>query len=51
MLPKSMHVAGSLTGELAEADRGGDATVLQARHHNRQVAVKTIRIAISNFGK
>ena len=51
MLPNSMHMAGSLTRELVEAERGGHATIFRARHNNRQVAVKTIRVTSSDFDK
>ena len=46
MLPNSMHV-GRLTGELVEAERGGNTVVFRAQHNNRSVAVKTIRITMS----
>ena len=47
-----MHVEGGLTGELIEAERGGNATIFRAQHNNCLVAVKTIRVTMnSDFDK
>jgi hypothetical protein len=42
-----MHVLGGITGELVEAERGGNSIIFQAQHNDCTVAVKAIRITMN----
>ena len=44
MMPRYMHMANCLNGELTEKCYGGYADVFQGKHKGRLVAVKVVRL-------
>ena len=48
MIPKSMRMDNCVNGELIEECNGGYATVFRGEHKGRPVAVKIVRVYLTN---
>ena len=48
MIPRSMHMADCLNGELIEEYDGGQANIFRGKHKGRSVAIKIMRLYLTS---